>query len=83
LVAGSSAQAQWGTLKGPMILDGDVLAVKLLVKKGDAAAKDAAVCAAQDAPDESIAIDKDSKGIGNMAIWLSKKPTKIHPEMIG
>jgi len=56
--------------------------VKLLVKKGDAAAKDAAVCAAQDVPDESLAVDKDSKGIANVAVWLvAKKDVKIHPDL--
>lgn len=81
ILAASSAQAQWGSLKGKVILDGEVPAVKLLVKKGDATAKDAAVCAAQDVPDDSIAIDKDSKGIANVAIWLVKKPAKIHPAL--
>lgn len=81
LLAASSAQAQWGSLKGQIVLDGDVPAVKLLVKKGNAAAKDAAVCAANDVPDESLAIDPDSKGIAHIAIWLAKKPAKIHPDL--
>ena len=32
LLATSSAQAQWGSLKGKIVLDGDVPEVKLLVK---------------------------------------------------
>jgi hypothetical protein len=75
------AQAQWGTLKGKVTLDGEVPAVKLLVKKGDAAAKDAAVCAADDVPDESLVVDKESKGIANVVIWLAKAPAKIHPDL--
>jgi hypothetical protein len=78
----ASAHAQWGTLKGQIVLDGEVPEVKLLVKKGDAAAKDAAVCAAQDVPDESLAVDKDSKGIANVAVWLvAKKGLKVHPNL--
>lgn len=81
LLSGSSAHAQWGTLKGKIILDGDLPEQKLLVRKGDAAVKDAAICAAQDVPDDSLLIDKDSKGIANVAIWLVKKPAKIHPDL--
>ncbi|MFO0916843.1 MAG: hypothetical protein U0872_00810 [Planctomycetaceae bacterium] len=81
LLAASSAQAQWGTLKGKIVLDGDVPEQKLTVRKGDSAVKDAAICAAQDIPDEAIVIDKDSKGIANVAIWLVKKPAKIHPDL--
>jgi len=81
LMAASSAQAQWGTLKGKVVLDGDVPEQKLIVRKGDAAVKDAAICAAQDVPDESLTIDKDSKGIANVAVWLVKKPAKVHPDL--
>lgn len=82
LLSATAAEAQWGSLKGQIVLDGDVPAVKLLVKKGDAAAKDAAVCAAQNVPDESLAIDKDSKGIANVAVWLvAKKGMKVNPNL--
>lgn len=81
LLAACPVHAQWGTLKGQVVLDGDVPEQKLLIKKGDKTAKDAEVCAAQDVPDESVAIDKDSKGIANVAVWLQKKPSKIHPDL--
>ena len=81
LCAACPVQAQWGTLKGQVILDGDAHEAKLLVVKGDKNAKDAEVCAAQDVPDESLAIDKESKGIANVAVWLVKKPDKIHPDL--
>lgn len=81
LISTSSAQAQWGTLKGKVVLDGEVPEQKLLVRKGNATTKDAAICAAQDVPDDSLLIDKDSKGIANVAVWLVKKPSKIHPDL--
>lgn len=81
LFSGTSAQAQWGSLKGQVTLTGSAPALKLLVKKGDAAVKDGTVCAAEDVPDESLVVDADSKGIANVVIWLAKKPTKIHPEL--
>lgn len=81
LLATSSAQAQWGTLKGKVVLDGEVPAQKLIVRKGDANAKDPAVCAAQDIPDDSLLIDAESKGIANVVVWMVKKPAKIHPDL--
>lgn len=81
VLAGTAAEAQWGSIKGRVILDGEVPPVKLLIKKGDAAAKDAAVCAAQDIPDEAVVVDPSSKGIANVAIYLRKAPTKVHPDL--
>ena len=46
LGAVSSAEAQWGSISGQVVLDGDIPKLKLKVTKGDAMAKDAAVCAA-------------------------------------
>lgn len=75
------AAAQWGTIKGQVIVSDKVAALPLLVKKGDAAAKDSAVCAAEDVPDESLVVDAESGGIANVVVWLSKKPTKVHPDL--
>jgi hypothetical protein len=76
----SSADAQWGSIKGQVVLDGKLDPLKLLVKKGDAAAKDAAVCAAQDVPDESVVVDEKTNGIANVIVYLRRKPEKIHPK---
>lgn len=81
LLAASSAQAQWGTLKGKVVLDGEVPDQKLLVRKGDANVKDAAICSAQDVPDDSLLIDKETKGVANVLVWMVKKPSKIHPDL--
>lgn len=74
-----SAQAQWGSIKGQVIFDGNVPTLKPLVAKGDSAAKDASVCAADGVPDESLVVDPESKGIAHVVVWLAKKPAKIHP----
>lgn len=79
--ATSSAEAQWGDIKGRVVLDGAVPAVQLLIKKGDASAKDAAVCAAEDIPSEEVVVDPTSKGIANVAVYLRRKPSKINPEL--
>ncbi|HET6425504.1 MAG TPA: hypothetical protein VFG20_17580 [Planctomycetaceae bacterium] len=75
------ASAQWGGIKGQVVLDGALPKLPDLVQKGNAAAKDAAVCAVNGVPDEKIIVDADSKGISNVVIYLRKKPAKIHPEL--
>lgn len=91
LLLSQSAQAQWGTIKGQVTLTGDFTSLKLLVKKDDATVKDAAVCAADNIPDESLVIDPVTKGVANVVIWLTKKPAKegekaepmkIHPSLV-
>jgi hypothetical protein len=82
--ATSSADAQWGSIKGKVVID-EVPTLKPLIAKGDPAgiAKDPAVCAAQDVPDESLVVDEKTKGVANVVIYLRKKPEKadqIHPK---
>ena len=81
LVASPAANAQWGTLKGQVLLEGDIPKIEPLVVKGNAQAKDAAVCAAQEVPDEKLVVDPNSKGIANVVVYLAKKPAKIHPTL--
>ena len=70
-----SANAQWGDLKGQVLLDGDIPKIELLVKQGNAATKDAAVCAAQDVPDEKLVVNPDNKGIANVRVDVSMATT--------
>jgi hypothetical protein len=70
----SAQDAKTGTLKGSIVLDGAVPDLKPVVKMGDAAVKDAAICAVETIPDESLIVDKDTKGIANVFIYLAKAP---------
>lgn len=63
-----------GNFTGVVTFDGAVPDLKPKVKKGDATAKDSAVCAADDVPDESLVVDKSTKGIANVFIYLDKAP---------
>ena len=72
--------AGWGTIKGQVILDGDAPSIDMLVKKGDKAVKDAAVCAADGVPDQSLVVNDDTKGVANIFIFLSKAK-KVHPDL--
>lgn len=74
--------AQWGSVKGKVVVDGKFDALPLLVKKGDATVKDAAVCAAQDVPNESVVVDEKTGGLANVVVYLRRKPEKIHPELM-
>lgn len=74
--------AEWGTVKGQIVLSGDLPKLDPIVRKGDATAKDSAVCAAQDVPNEKLVVDKDTKGIANVVIYVQKKPAEIHPDML-
>ncbi|WP_010585045.1 cupredoxin domain-containing protein [Schlesneria paludicola] len=76
-----SADAQWGNLKGQILLDGDIPKIAPLVAQGDVAAKDSAVCAAQIVPDEKLVVDPETKGIANIVVYLAKKPAKVHPDL--
>lgn len=81
LIAQVPAKGDWGSIKGQIVADGEVTPLKLLVTKGNAAAKDPTVCAAQDVPDESLVVDAKTGGIANVVIYLQKKPAKVHPEL--
>ena len=78
----SQAEDQWGIVKGKVILTDAVPNLKPLVTKGDASTKDAAVCAVENVPDESLVVDPETKGIANVVVWMAKKPTKIHPQLV-
>ena len=78
----SSAEAQWGTLKGNIVLKGEMPVLKPLVVKGDMTAKDPAICAAEGVADEKLVVDPATKGIANILVFLAKKPEAIHPDLV-
>jgi hypothetical protein len=83
LVASSAAFAadEWGSIEGQFVIEGEVPVLPPLVKKGDPAAKDPAVCAAAEVPDDSLIVGSESKGVANVVVFLRKAPSKIHPDL--
>jgi len=79
LLTGSAMAADWGTIKGSVVLDGDVPDPVMLHKKG-AAIKDAETCAAFDVYKDDLVVNKDTKGIANVFVYLRKAPKSIHPD---
>lgn len=77
----NDVQAQWGGIKGRVVLDGDLPTLAPLIAKGDASAKDAAVCAVNAVPDETVVVDPETKGVANVVVYLRRKPSKIHPSL--
>jgi hypothetical protein len=78
---GTAFAAEYGTVKGQFVLDGPAPGLKPLVVKGDPTAKDPAVCAKDNVPDESLVVDPESHGIANIFVWLRKAPADIHPDL--
>ena len=73
LGSAKTAVAQgFGTIKGRVIWGGANLpAADLKVKKGDPVAKDAAVCAKEDIPNEDYVVDPSSKGVANAFAYVT------------
>ena len=78
--AQAAGAEEYGTIKGKFILKGDVPDPKVLIKKGDATVKDAAVCAAKELPSQVLLIDEKTKGIQHIFIYM-RKATDVHPDL--
>ncbi len=76
----TSAEAQWGSIKGTVLAEGNLVPLPPLIAKGQST-RDLEVCAAEMVPDESKVIDRDTRGLANVAIWVATKPAKIHPNL--
>ena len=72
--------AGWGTITGQIVFEGDAPSLEMVVKKGDKSAKDAAVCAVDGVPNESLVVDSDTNGISHIFIYMTKSK-KIHPDL--
>lgn len=68
-----AGEVGFGDITGEVVFDGDAPPAELLVKKGDNV-KDAAVCAAEDVPNETLEVHPESKGIRNVFVYLEKAP---------
>ncbi len=65
------AQAGFGTIKGRVVWGGaDLPKAAPKVTKGDAAVKDAPICAVNEVPDEEFVIDPATKGVANAFAYV-------------
>lgn len=79
LSATSATAEDWGTISGQIVVTGSIPPLELLHAKG-APIKDANVCAAEDTYKDDLLIDKDSKGLANVFVYMVKAPKSIHPD---
>lgn len=80
--AAAPAADEWGSIEGQFILEGDIPELPVLVEKGNPNAKDAAVCAVNDVPDDSLIVNPENLGIANVCLYLRKAPKKVHPDLM-
>lgn len=75
LLAGASAEAQWGNLKGRFVFDGNAPKPAAL-----SVTKDQEVCGKHDLVDESLVVNPENKGLQNVVIYVRTKKPKVHPD---
>lgn len=73
------SEAQWGHLKGQLVLDGEIPKPKIVFMKG-ANVKDAEVCAVEDFVSDELVVDPETKGIANIFIYM-RRASKVHPDL--
>lgn len=83
VVEAALAAGDPGKLAGVIQFDGAVPSFPPVVKKGDMAVKDAAVCAAGDVPNEELVVNPGNKGIANVFVYLAKLPDGVKPPKPG
>jgi hypothetical protein len=80
-VGESTTAAGYGSLAGTITYEGDAQPLPPLFAKGDPNVKDAAVCAAEPIPNESLIVNPSNKGLANVIVFLDKRPANIKPEL--
>ncbi len=79
LSTAAQTQAQWGSLSGQIVLEGDIPTLKPKVSKSDPTVKDPAVCAVEDIRDYTLTVDPTTKGIADVFVYI-RRPTAVHPD---
>ena len=81
LLSGQNLFAQqWGSIKGRIVVQGEVLKLVDLVKKGDSTVKNPLICAANAIPDDSVVVGKKG-GLANCFVYIYQRrgTPDIHP----
>ena len=80
-IVSTSVAAEWGSISGQFVYDGDVPEpVKMSEKVDPNTARDANVCKIGEKFANDLVIDKDSKGIANVFVYVYRTK-KIHPDL--
>ncbi|VAX36061.1 hypothetical protein MNBD_PLANCTO02-2174 [hydrothermal vent metagenome] len=82
LMVNSVEAAGYGKVIGKFVFKGKIPEKAILVKKGDPAAKDAKVCAAHGVKSNALVIDKKTRGIKNILVYIkTMESDEIHPKL--
>lgn len=65
----------WGTLEGQIVVDGRI---PTLPPRATAET----LCPANDVPDDSLVVDRKTGGLRYAAVYLRKRPSRIHPDLV-
>jgi len=76
----AAAEGEWGSITGQFLVEGKVPQRKVVVERGDAQVKDAAICAADDILSDAVVVDPRTKGVANVFIYLPKAEN-VHPKL--
>jgi hypothetical protein len=74
------ADGEYGSVTGQFVLEGEIPRLMPLVEKGNMNINDPAVCSAADVPDDSLVVDRATKGIANVFVYLPKAE-QVHPRL--
>lgn len=72
----SVATADGGAITGRFVLDGEVPAAEVLFSKGDDSIKDGCICAAEAILRNDLVIDKTTRGIRHIFVYLPEAPAQ-------
>lgn len=73
LLQANLVEAQWGTITGQIVVEGDFPKRPDLVR---------GLRGVGNVPDETVVIEPQTMGLANAAIYLTKQPTQIHPALV-
>ncbi|MEX2286342.1 MAG: hypothetical protein WD648_04575 [Planctomycetaceae bacterium] len=86
------AKQSWGTVRGQVVVDGEISPVKYLVRKGDPIYEARSLndqiarvprrqigTHEEDVVDTSVLIDEKTRGLANVFVYVRKRPTAVHP----
>ena len=71
---------EYGSITGQFVVEGEIPERKVVVARGDAQVKDAAICAADDILSETVVVDPKTKGIANVFVYLPKAEM-VYPKL--
>ncbi|MCA9057205.1 MAG: hypothetical protein KDA85_01845 [Planctomycetaceae bacterium] len=83
LCAGPLMAEEWGTIRGQILVTGQLPERTLVYRQGEVFRRsEGEFVAKEDYYAEEIVVDPESGGLANVFIYLRSKPEQIHPELV-